>query len=235
MRLQTLLTREHSAAEFALDVARRRASLHHEIRDSVGAWPSATVALESDAFSVTPGPDARTYAVLPVLGRRARAARTEINARVLTPVPRVKRVAGATLQHLRRRSRLPFRRAQFHVALALVFALAFSLGPTPPPLSPRGFVFRYERDNRSRPVGRYKRPLCRRARYACRVQLVNRQNTYVSREPREMADACARIHGSFNRVREPKMDGVNKPVHATREACCTRARGRSFPIFFLLN
>lgn len=126
MRLQTLLTREHPAAVFALDVARRRASLHHEIRESVGAWPTATVALESDAFSVTLRPDAtaRTYAVL---GRRARAARTEINTRVLAPVPRVERVAGATLQHLRRRSRLPFRRAQFHVTLALVFALAFSL------------------------------------------------------------------------------------------------------------
>lgn len=32
VRLQTLLAREHPVAEFALDVARRRAALHHEIR-----------------------------------------------------------------------------------------------------------------------------------------------------------------------------------------------------------
>lgn len=213
MRLQTLLTREHSAAVFALDVARRRAPLHHEVRESVSARPTATVALEPDAFPVAPGPDAaaRTRAVLPVLGRGTRAARTEIHARLLAPVPRVERVAGTALQRLHRRPRLPFRRAQFHDALA------FSLTR---PNAATSFTARITALDRLADTSDLF-AAARGTRAACNVQLVNRQNTHAyarprPRESREMADACARIrHGLFNRVREPRMNGISE--HATRE------------------
>lgn len=226
MRLQTLLTREHPAAVLALDVTRRRASLHHEIRESVGARPTATVALEPGAFPVTPGSDAtaRAHAVLPVFRRGTRAARTKIHARLLAPVPRVERVAGTALQSLRRRPRLPFRRAQFHVALALVFALTFSLSHS---VQRRHLFHRADSCSLTSGITALDRladtsdlfAAARGTRAACNVQLVNRQNTHVyarPREPEEMADACARIHhGSFNRVRESRVDRASE--RATRE------------------
>jgi len=44
VRLQTLLAREHPVAVGTLDAARRRTALLHEIRECVGARPTAPVA-----------------------------------------------------------------------------------------------------------------------------------------------------------------------------------------------
>lgn len=120
---------------------------------------------------------ARTRTVLPVLGRRTRAAGAEIHvACLLAPVPRVERIARAALQRLYRRPRLPLRRVQFHPAHLphTRFLTRTRGGPGHLFFTARLRFFVNERDNRCCVLLTgwltCATSLPPRARYACRVQ-----------------------------------------------------------------
>ena len=117
MSLKAFFSRKHSIAVSTFDAARRRASLHHEIGESVGAWSSTTMALRAARTLYGTGTIWR-HAGIAIFRWRARATWTQMDvSRFFAPVPWIKhRVAHRwTSRHcIRQRARLAFRRVQLH-------------------------------------------------------------------------------------------------------------------------